>query len=98
MTATPVTWNDPSTARAQLSPLFNSSGFVANVIVRLTETQVINGVLTTICPHLQCTGVLNLGRYVPAVYSVDEHGNDSWVTSEPGPRLLNGITGWILAE
>ncbi|WP_157637464.1 hypothetical protein [Burkholderia ubonensis] len=97
MPATPVTWNSPSTANAQLSPLFDSAGGVT-VIVQLTETQVIGGVITTICPHQQCTGVLNLGRYVPARYCVDSHGNDVWLTTEPGPRLLNGITGWILPQ
>ncbi|KWO16330.1 hypothetical protein WM27_24660 [Burkholderia ubonensis] len=98
MTATPVTWNSPSTANAQLSPLFDSAGGVSNVLVQLTETQVVNGVVTSVCPHQQCTGVLNLGRYVPARYSVDGQGNDVWMTSEPSPRRLYGVTGWILAQ
>lgn len=93
MPATPVTWNSPSTANAQLSPLFDSSGGVSNVLVQLTDAPGANG-----APHGQCIGVLNLGRYVPARYSVDGQGNDVWTTSEPGPRRLYGITGWILAQ
>lgn len=93
MTATPVVWNDPTTARAQLTPLFDSAGGVSNVIVQLTDWPGSGG-----APHCQATGVLNLGRYVPARYTVDGQGNDVWLTSEPGPRHLYGITGWILAQ
>ncbi|MBY8605248.1 hypothetical protein K7N18_10400 [Burkholderia arboris] len=94
MTATPVTWNDPSTAKAQLSPLFDSSGGVNNVIVQLTDWPGAGG-----APHCQATGVLGLGRYVPARYGVDEQGNDVWLTPVPnGPQRLYGVTGWILAQ
>jgi hypothetical protein len=95
MPATPVTWNAPSTANAQLSPLFDAAGGVSNVLVQLTDAHVPGD---TGAPHAQCIGVLNLGRYVPARYAVDAQGNDVWLTTEPGPRRLYGITGWILAQ
>ncbi|QBQ96294.1 hypothetical protein [Paraburkholderia pallida] len=93
MAATPISWNAPSTANAQLSPLFDSAGGVSNCLVQLTDAPGANG-----APHAQCIGVLNIGRYVPARYSVDSQGADCWMTPEPGPRRIFGVTGWVLAQ
>ncbi|MFL9979738.1 hypothetical protein [Paraburkholderia graminis] len=84
-TATPITWADPTTANASLSPLFDAAGGVNNVLVKLTVGRP------------DSAGVCGF-KYQMARYTVDGAAADVWLTAEKGPRRLYGVLGYVLAE
>lgn len=87
-TATPIAWNDPSTAVALLGPLLNASGFLDNVLVKLDPTN----------PHYQCGP-----RYRLARMSIDTNGQPVWTWIDAdgttaGLPLHNSVVGFALAQ
>lgn len=88
MSATPITWNDPSTAVTLLEPLVNASGYVDNVLVRCDPTNV----------HYQSGPLYRLGRF-----TTDSNGQPVWLwrdadrVSELLP-LYGCVNGFALAE
>lgn len=77
-----VTWNDPSTAIAALSPLITNNG-IDNLLV---EVDLGN------C-HISRTG----SRFRQARFTLDEQRNPVWLDST-GLPLHNSVIAWALAE
>ncbi|CAJ9609400.1 hypothetical protein [Burkholderia pseudomallei] len=77
-----VTWSDPSTAVASLSPLITDNG-VDNVVV---EVDLDN------C-HIRRIG----SRFRQARFALDEQGSPVWLDST-GLPLYNSVIAWALAE
>ncbi|NHH80710.1 hypothetical protein [Burkholderia gladioli] len=86
MAATPVTWNDPSTAQDQLDSQLPGDGSGITVILRINWQDPMN----------RGNSVQGL-TYLQASYrGADAFGSLMWLSAEGGPRRLYGVTGWIL--
>jgi hypothetical protein len=68
-TATPIDWNDPSTAVALLAPLIRNDG-VENVLVRLDDTN----------PHYGLGS-----KYKQARFCLDSNGEACWLQANGLP-------------
>ncbi|KGC58866.1 hypothetical protein [Burkholderia pseudomallei] len=86
-TASPIAWNDPTTAVAALTPLLGPDGALNNVLVRLDPS----------CVHFQQGPKYRLSRF-----ALDANGQAHWVwvdaTGTTAGLPLYGISGWALAE
>lgn len=81
---TPVTWNEPATAKAQLADSLDAAGGVT-VIVRIDTNN----------PHAQNTWApYRTARFAPGT----DGGPDYWYDATFGIQLHNSVTGWALPE
>ncbi|TDY23935.1 hypothetical protein B0G81_4337 [Paraburkholderia sp. BL6665CI2N2] len=89
---TPITWNDPASAYANLAGLVAGADAAgAGGIVVLVQVDMNN-------PHARGTG----SKYRQAKYAIladgDPAGRNVWIDAASGNNLHNAVTGWILPE
>ncbi|MBT2181001.1 hypothetical protein KKP06_24680 [Ralstonia pickettii] len=83
MAATPVTWNDPTTAKANLT--LDAAGGVT-VLVRVDTNNT----------HARGNGPkYRSARYAPAASA---GLSDNWIDLATGFNLYTAVTGWALPE
>ncbi|MGF6974910.1 hypothetical protein QFZ94_003360 [Paraburkholderia sp. JPY465] len=81
---TPITWNDPTTARASLAGLLDAAGGIT-VLVRIDTNN----------PHAKSNGPkYRSARFAPAVTTEGDH----WLDANTGLDLHTAVTGWAVPE